>query len=135
MASKISELPVIHLGGFSLRQLVLETWRRVDEQAVMTRAAAIAFYGIAALVPFMGLLIVLSAKALPFLGPSNSGSLDLEPIEAFEALLPADAGSLLRREITRLTAESHVRLAGGHRATHELDMAQQFCAPRCRRPQ
>jgi membrane protein len=110
MSIKFSELPAVHLGGLTLRELAVHTWRRIDDQAVMTRAAAITFYGIAALVPFMGLLIVLSARALPLLESTVSARMDLEPIDPFDALLPADVGSLLRRELTRIRAESHVGL-------------------------
>jgi membrane protein len=110
MTIELDELPAVHLDGLTVRELAIETWRRIDNQAVMTRAAAITFYGIAALIPFMGLLIVLWAKALPLVESTFSGSLDLEPIEPFDPLLPADAGSLLRRELSRIKAESHVGL-------------------------
>jgi membrane protein len=110
MSNKLSELPAVHLGGLTIRELIAETWRRINDEAVMTRAAAITFYGIAALVPFMGLLIVLSAKALPFFERASSGTLDLEPIASVDVLLPADAGSLLRLELSRIRAESHVGL-------------------------
>ena len=87
MSTKFRELPAVQLGGLTFRELAWRTWREIDELALMTRAAAIAFYGIAALVPFMGLLIVLSAQAVPFLDRAFSGSLDFEPAESLDALL------------------------------------------------
>jgi membrane protein len=110
MSFNLSELPALHLAGLRPREVVLETWRRINDQAIMTRAAAISFYGIAALVPFMGLLIVLSAQALPLFQRTFSDRVDLEPIAPFYALLPADASSLLSRELSRLRAESHIGL-------------------------
>jgi membrane protein len=110
MSINVSELPVLPLAGLTRRELVLETWRRINDQAIMTRAAAISFYGIAALVPFMGLLFVLSVQALPLFENKLSDRMDLEPIAPFYALLPADAGSLLRRELSRLREESHLGL-------------------------
>src|SRR5262245_19510606 len=110
MSIEFSDFPALYLGGLSLRDVVSETWRRIDEQAVMTRAAAISFYAIAALVPFMGLLIVLSAKALPLFESAYPHPVDLEPLSTFDALLPADAGSLLRQELSRIRAQSHAGL-------------------------
>ena len=51
----------LHLGGLTPREAAVRTWQRIDEHAILTRAAAIAFYAIAALIPFMGLLVALTA--------------------------------------------------------------------------
>ena len=41
--------------------------------AILTRAAAISFYAIAALVPFMALLIALTAHWLPWIAATAGG--------------------------------------------------------------
>jgi membrane protein len=110
MSTKFSDLPVVHFGGLKPGELVRETWRRINDDAIMTRAAAITFYGIAALVPFMGLLLVISAKALPLLERAFSSNLDVQPIEPVDALLPTDAISLLHGELSRLRVKPQTGL-------------------------
>ena len=55
----------LHLGGLSVREVAVRTWKRMNEHEILTRAAAIAFYAIAALVPFLALVITLTAYLLP----------------------------------------------------------------------
>ena len=95
------------LGGLTLREVVLRTYDRIIDQAVMTRAAAISFYGIAAFVPFMGLVIVLLAYGLPWVERAFSGGLKVEPLDPLEALLPLEALKLVRFELNRLSTEPH----------------------------
>jgi membrane protein len=89
-------------GGLTIREVAAETWKRINDQAIMTRAAAITFYGIAALVPFMGLLIAISAQALPWIATAFRGDVEFQAIDPLDALLPPDAGTLLRNELVRL---------------------------------
>ena len=53
------------LGGLSVRELVVRTWQRVIANEIMTRAAAVSFYAMLALVPFLGLVLTLTAQLLP----------------------------------------------------------------------
>ena len=55
----------LSLGGLSIRELAVRTWNKMDEHEILTRAAAIAFYAIAALVPFLALVITMTAYLLP----------------------------------------------------------------------
>ena len=93
-----------HLGGLSLREVALRTWTRIDEHEILTRGAAIAFYGIAALVPFLALVITLTAYLLPPpVRQEVSGTTrPAGPIDEFLDVLPRDAASLIGREIQRL---------------------------------
>ena len=75
----IRALRVARLGGLPLGKIVGETWKRINDQAIMTRAAAITFYGVAALVPFMGLLMTFSAQALPWLDAGSPGASSFSP--------------------------------------------------------
>ena len=57
----------MHLGGLTFHEAAVRTWTRINEHAILTRAAAITFYAFAALVPFMALLIALTAHWLPWI--------------------------------------------------------------------
>ena len=95
----------MNLGGLTLREAAARTWTRTLEDAILTRAAAISFYAFAAIVPFMALLIALTAHWFTWIAPRVTG----EPVSDFSApfrdLLPADAASLVARELARLRAE------------------------------
>jgi membrane protein len=88
-----------------LRPIAERTWTRINEHAILTRAAAISFYGIAAVVPFMALVIALTAVWLPWIERRLIGAPSLDPLDPLSDLLPADAASVLTRELTRLQAE------------------------------
>ncbi len=55
----------LHLGGLTAREAAVRTWTRINDHEILTRAAAITFYAIAALVPFMALIISLTVQSLP----------------------------------------------------------------------
>ena len=52
-------LSAMHLGGLTFREVCLRTWTKINEHEILTRAAAISFYALAALVPFLALVIAL----------------------------------------------------------------------------
>ena len=54
-------LSAMHLGGLTFREVCLRTWTKINEHEILTRAATISFYALAALVPFLALVIALSA--------------------------------------------------------------------------
>ena len=92
----------IHSGGLSIRAVSVKTWTRINDHAVLSRAAAIAFYAIAAVIPFMALLIALTARWLPWIALHFGGDRPFDPIDPFRDLLPEDAASFLTRELSRL---------------------------------
>jgi membrane protein len=92
----------MHSGGLSVRAVGVKTWNRVCDHAILTRAAAIAFYAVAALIPFMGLLIALTSRWLPWIALELAGGRPFDPLDPFRDLLPADAASFLTRELQRL---------------------------------
>src|SRR5262249_5299178 len=53
------------LGGLSPRECALRTWAKVNENEIMTRAAAVSFYAMLALIPFLALVLTLSVQLLP----------------------------------------------------------------------
>jgi membrane protein len=91
----------LNLGGLSSRELAVRTWNGMDEHEIWTRAAAIAFYAIAALVPFLALMITMTAHLLPpgMRVAASQGEGSADPVLS---VLPADAASLVAREIQRL---------------------------------
>ena len=61
ISSRRRLLSAMHLGGLTFREVCLRTWTKINEHEILTRAAAISFYALAALVPFLALVITLSA--------------------------------------------------------------------------
>ncbi len=53
------------LGGLTPRELAIRTWHAISTNEIQTRAAAVAFYAMLALVPFLGLVLVLASQLLP----------------------------------------------------------------------
>jgi membrane protein len=95
----------MHLGDLSVRAVGAKTWNQIEHHAILTRAAAIAFYAVAALIPFMGLLIALTSRWLPWILLQLGGAGPFDPVDPFRDLLPADAASFLTRELDRLQTQ------------------------------
>lgn len=93
-----------HLGGLSVREAGARTWDRINKHEILTRAAAITFYAIAALVPFLALVITLTAYLLPPpVREAVSGTPRAAgPMDELLAVLPSDASSVVAREIREL---------------------------------
>jgi membrane protein len=90
----------MHLGGLTLRQALSQTWTRMNTHEILTRAAAITFYATAAMVPFLALVITLTAHLLPWIARNATAGGD--PLQLLRELLPADAASLVSDEMSRL---------------------------------
>jgi membrane protein len=93
-----------HLGGLSVRELARRTWDRINRDEILTRAAAITFYGIATLVPFLALVITLTACLLPppMRLEVSGTSRPAGPMDELLAVLPPDAASIIAKEIRRI---------------------------------
>ncbi len=94
----------ITLGGLTIREAARRTWQQIIEHEILTRAAAITFYAIADLVPFLALVITLTAYCLPWI-PRVAGddrSASVGPLEPLRNLIPDDAVSIVARELRRL---------------------------------
>jgi membrane protein len=95
----------LNLGGLSVREAAERTWTRINDHEILTRAAAISFYAIAALVPFMALVISVTAQSLPWIMSKiglHSGTDGTDATELLRGLLPPDALSLIAGELKRL---------------------------------
>jgi membrane protein len=94
-------MAALSLGGLSLKDAAIRTWDRMNEHEIMTRAAAITFSAIAALVPFLALMITLTAYLLP--SPvRHEVRGKAGPADELVSMLPGDAASIVTKEIQRL---------------------------------
>jgi membrane protein len=98
----------MHLGGLSIHAVATRAWERINEHEILTRAAAITFYAIAALVPFLALVITLTAYLLPPpLREGLSGTTQpVGPMDELVQVLPRDAASIVVKEIDELQKRS-----------------------------
>jgi membrane protein len=94
----------MHLGGLSVREVAKRAWDRFNEHEIFTRAAAITFYAIAALVPFLALVITLTAYLLPppVRHAASGSSRPAGPMDELVKVLPSDAASIVVKEIDEL---------------------------------
>lgn len=96
------------LGGLTLRELLWETWKKIGEHELVTRAAAAAYYALTALVPFLGVLVTLAVQLAPDItGPSgNRGGIGKMTVEEFRltlsSVLPDQAYEVVAGEIARI---------------------------------
>jgi membrane protein len=79
----------------------------MNEHEILTRAAAITFYAIAALVPFMALILTLVARCIPWMATGADGE-RTAMIDLLRGLLPSDAASLVSRELARIQEQPSV---------------------------
>jgi membrane protein len=104
------------LGGLSVKELLVRTWRAINEHEIQTRAAAVSFYAMLALVPFLGLVLTLAVQLLPDLTGSADpakgiGNLTVEQFRStLERALPREASNEIERQISRLQSEPPVGL-------------------------
>jgi len=88
----------MNLGGLALAEALRRTWAKINEHEILTRAAAITFYAIAALVPFLALVFLIGAYLLPWLTDGRS----INPVEPLEMLLPPEAAAMLAGELENI---------------------------------
>ncbi len=96
------------LGGLSVRELTIRTWLKILENEIMTRAAAVSFYAMMALVPFLGLVLTIAIELLPDLrGPSGTmiGFANMtvgELRQLMDRMFPPEASRVIESQITRI---------------------------------
>lgn len=94
-ASKRRFRSAMDLGGLTLKEALQRTWTKLNEDELMTRAAAITFYAIASLVPFLGLVVLIAAEVLPWISRDKQ----VDPTTLLEGIFPAEATKLLVGEL------------------------------------
>lgn len=96
------------LGGLAPRELAVKTWRAMDDHEIQTRAAAISFYAMLAMVPFIGLVLTLAVQLLPDLSGASKvakglGNMTVEQFTAIlEKTLPPEAADEIKEQITNI---------------------------------
>lgn len=105
----------VNLGGLSYRELAVRTWRQINEHEILTRAAAVSFYAMLALVPFLGLIILLAAQLLPDVtrvtGAKGVGDMTVNELEeTLRQLFPREAYRVVEDQIARLQEQPPVGL-------------------------
>jgi len=100
------------LGGLRPREVLFRTWKEINDHEIMTRAAAISFYAMLALVPFLALILTVTVQLLPTLtdlsgketgiGNMTAGELDTTLRETF----PKEAYEVIHDQIRRLQSPS-----------------------------
>jgi membrane protein len=106
----------LSLNGLSMRQLAVETRRRMEGHDAMIWAAAIAFYALFATVPLLALFLVVTVLQLPDLSgaggrTSGLGDLTVDQLDAtLKSLFPRESYVLVRDQIARIQAEPPVGL-------------------------
>ena len=97
--------------AFTLRQVVVDTWKRMEEHDAMTWAAAVVFYAMLATVPFLAIVLVGVVLHLPDLSGTGHaspglGSLTVDQLEAtLRSLFPNEAYVLVKDQIARIQGE------------------------------
>ena len=104
----------LSLGGLTPRELLVRTYRSIDEHEVQTRAAAVAFYAMLALVPFLGLILFLAVQLLPDMTGAKGqgkgiGDMTVEQFQSTLATaLPPEASAEFEEQIKRLQSQPPV---------------------------
>lgn len=106
----------LRLGGLTPRELVAKTWKAMDDHEIQTRAAAVSFYAMLAMVPFIGLVLTLSVQLLPDLTGASPrvnglGNLTVAQLTAIlEKALPPEAADQIKAEIASIQQKPPVGL-------------------------
>jgi membrane protein len=111
MPNGVRPRPRLNLGGLSLWQVAVETWKRLLAHDAMNLAAAAAYYAMLATVPFLAIVLVVTVLRLPDLSSADPkskglGDLTVEQLEAIlRSLFPYEAYVLVRDQIVRIQNE------------------------------
>lgn len=95
-------------GGLSFRELLARTWNKINDNEILTRASAVSFYAMIALVPMLGLLLAILVQFLPDLtqpgdhgrGPGKMTVAQLE--SSLRQMLPEEGYKVVSEQISRL---------------------------------
>src|SRR4051812_4181737 len=83
-----------NFGGLTPRQLLALTYRQIDKHETLDRAAAVAFYAMLALVPFLGFLLTLALKF-------GSGAAD-QLLRVSAEFLPREASTIVGDQVNKV---------------------------------
>ena len=100
----------MNLGGLSLRQAAVRTWTRLNEHAILTRAAAISFLRDRGPCAVHGALDRAHGPLASLDPATHRGRAGVRLLDAFGELLPGDAAEFISHELARLRTQPRTGL-------------------------
>ncbi|WZP00462.1 YihY/virulence factor BrkB family protein [Isosphaeraceae bacterium EP7] len=102
-------------GGIRPSEAVMRTWKRINDNEILTRASAVSFYGMLALVPFLALILTLIIKLLPDVTghaqEQGVGNLTVDQMrQILREFFPTEAYTVVEAQIARIQKEPPVGL-------------------------
>src|ERR1700722_14534957 len=85
-------------GGLTLRELAVRTYREMDAHETLDRAAAVAYYVMLSLPPFLGLLLATLV--------GGRGRFGEQLQTAARQYLPGEAATIIESQVTEINAAS-----------------------------
>ncbi len=102
--------------GLTPRELLKRTWKALNENEIVVRASAAAYYALTAFVPFLAVLITIAAKLAPDItaGSGTQGAIGGLTVDEFRAalsrFLPEEAYQVVADEIALIQQRPPVGL-------------------------
>ena len=90
-------------GGLSARELVVRTWKAMDQHDTLNQAAVVAFYAMLSLVPMLGLVLALAV------GMRGDVGTQLKTLSA-QQMPDKEASDIIGKQIDKIQSESSVGL-------------------------
>ena len=100
-----------NLGGLSVRQLLTRTWKKINENEILTRAAAVSFYAMLALVPLLALVLTVVVQLLPDISDKSGNSVGIGNMtvtslqSTLRNALPDEGYKVVAEQIARIQKE------------------------------
>lgn len=101
-----------NLGGLTVRQVLWRTWNKLNDNEILTRASAVAFYAMLAMVPMIALFLTVTVNFLPDLSGLNdrpaggAGHLTVTQLRgALQNVLPEEGYRVVEDQIGRMQKE------------------------------
>lgn len=98
----------LNLGGLSVRELLTRTWKKVNDNEILTRAAAVSFYAMLAMVPMIAILLTVLVQLLPDITGTTGrtvglGNMSVESLQGtLRNVLPDEGYKVVADQIARM---------------------------------
>ncbi|MDB5350808.1 MAG: putative rane protein [Planctomycetota bacterium] len=97
-----------NFGGLTLRQVLVRTWTKMNEHEIFTRAAAVSFYAMLALVPMLAIVLTALVQLLPDITGMGGKSVGIGNItvaqlqNTLRQALPEEGYKVVEEQIKRM---------------------------------